>query len=165
MLSGLVGWAVRCSHRAWWAYWKSRGDYNRPSMWLSANPTATTTFVSTHVNNKSLSAAASLCPPCPQILHCVSCETGILQISRSYAYAVVGTAHIGMQVHILSVCSLHLEQLEMHKRRELGKVMNTHCKLFPWSHLEKADNSINQSKKLTKYTQMYRRISKSKRSK
>lgn len=94
-------------------------------MWLSPNPTATTTLVSTHVNHRSLSTAASLCPSCPQMfLHCVSCGTELSQISGVYAYTAVDTAHIGMQVQILSVWSQHLEWLEMHQRREACMVMN-----------------------------------------
>lgn len=162
MLSGLVGWAVRRSHRAWWAYCKSRGIINRPSMWLSPNPTATTTSVSTHVNHRSLSTAASLCPPCPQMfLHCVSCETELSQISGVYAYTAVDTAHIGMQVQILSVWSLHLEWLETHQRRESGMVMNqstlSHHPLLAISMITtRKSRQLHQlkRKKLTKYTQM-----------
>lgn len=112
MLSGLVGWAVRHSHRAWWAYCKSRGDYKQ-----AINVTLSKINI---YNNFGL----HLCWPWVPVNSCIFVlpvlkahryKRGILQISRLCAL---------LTLECESVWSLHLKWLEMHKTRELGKVMN-----------------------------------------
>lgn len=140
------------------------GIINRPSMWLSPNPTATTTLVSTHVNYRSLSRAASQCPLC--VLECSWVSLCLLwkkiwQNSRVHGDAVAYAAHIGIQCQILSVWSLHSERPEMYETRELGKIGNRNA----LSHqplqtifiiTPRRRGQLHQPKKikLSKYTQM-----------
>lgn len=76
VLSGLVGWAVRHSHRVGWAYCSSKGDYKQaingtlPKRDSYNNFGFHSCWLSVPVNTNS-------CLLVLKPLHCVSCETAV----------------------------------------------------------------------------------------